>query len=136
MRKAWMGVLAVVALFAVLAGPAAAEEGNKVWRLNGKRWEFVPEKLTPAPEATTVRVEVPKAEAETWGYRTVGKKTERVYYREVPRPAPVVEKGHFCNLRVETHGKRTVWHHFCKVNGVEKPCPGMNAAGECLAVAE
>ena len=132
MRRLWMGVLAAF-LCAVPALAAAAEEGApaKVWRLDGKRWVLVAEKLTPAPEPATLRVEVPKAEAETYAYRTVGKTVERVYFREVPRPAPVVEKGHFCNVRVETVGKHVEFRHFCKVNGVEKACPGMDAEGAC-----
>lgn len=63
----------------------------------------------------------------------MGKRTERVYFREVPRTAPEMLKGHACSWRLHYDGKRTTRENFCVVNCVVQACRGFDKAGNCLA---
>lgn len=133
MRRLLMSVLGAVALLAAMAGPAVAQEKERVW--NGKRWEWVQKKV--AEEPSTVLVEVAREErreGDIPGMKTVGKNTVIAYYQRMPIPEPAVAKGHTCGERVTTVRKHVEFRQYCKVDGVEKPCPGMSEAGECLMV--
>lgn len=124
MRRMCLGVLAFLA---VLAAPAWATQEEKIW--TGKRWEWV--NKAPA-ETYPLMVEVAREEAETTGMKTVGKNVVTAYYRRAP--AAEAPKGHACVTRYSTVLKHLEVRHYCRVDGVEKPCPGMTPAGECLAV--
>jgi hypothetical protein len=133
MRRLLMSVLGAFGLLAVLAAPAAAQEKERVW--TGKRWDWVEKKVSEEPK--TVLVEVAREErkeGDILGMKTVGKHTEIAYFRRMPNPEPAVAKGHACDVRATTVLKHVEFRHFCRVDGVEKPCPGMTATGECLAV--
>lgn len=133
MRRLLMSALGAVALLATMAAPAAAQDKERVW--TGKRWDWVEKKVIEEPK--TMLVEVTREEhkeGDFLGAKTVGKNTVMTYFRRVPIPEPVVAKGHACSMRVMTVLKHLEFRHFCRVDGAEKPCPGMNEAGECLAV--
>lgn len=143
MRIVWKGgcaIVALLALLALLAAPAAAQEAKeRVWKSDGKRSFWAYETVKPVEEPKTILVEVPRGEhkeGDLAALKTVGKHYERVYYRRVPLPEPAVVKGHTCDMRVVTVLKHVEFRHFCRVDGAEKPCPGMNKAGECLAIAK
>lgn len=130
MKRMCTALLGAFALLALLASPAWAQEAKeKVW--NGKRWEWVTR--TPA-EAKAPLMEVAREEAEIVGMKTVGKNVVTAYFRRAP--AATALKGHSCDTRWTTVLKHYEVRHFCRVNGAEKPCPGMTTAGECLAVVE
>ena len=126
-------VLATAGILTLLGASAVAQEVRKemVWKGDAKRGAWV-----------EVTVEVPKTvlveskEGDILGMKTVGKNVERVYFKRVPLAEEAVVKGHTCSLRVVTVLKHLEFRHFCRVNGAEKPCPGMSEAGECLAVLE
>ena len=134
MRKLMWSMLGAAGLLAALAGTARAQEETKrVY--NGKRWEWVAVKADEKP--TTLLVALApgeEKEGDIPGTTTVGKNTVLVYFRRVPIPAAEVAKGHTCSERVTTVLKHLEVRHFCRVDGAEKPCPGMTKAGECLAV--
>ena len=127
MRRTMITLLGVAGLLAALAPPAAAQENGKdwVWHTDGKRYwrteEFVkPPYVTP----TTMTVDVAPGDhqqGDSWRMSYVGKRTERVYTREVPRPAPEFAKGHECSWRLHYVGKRTTREWFCTEDGVEHP---------------
>ena len=135
MHRTLMGLLGGVGFLAACALPAATqEEGKQEWVW--KRYTRVPVTAAPAEAPKTMLVEVPRGqqkEGDIYGTKLVGKNTEFVYYRRVPIPEPVVVKGHKCSMRALQVRKHTEFQHFCIVDGAEKPCPGMNEKGECLA---
>jgi len=133
MRRNLMGFLGVAALLAALAAPAMAQETQTVWQTDGKRWSRSEEAVKPFVMPTTYRMEVAAGEekaGDVQGFKYLGKRTEAVYFREMPfAEAP---KGHECSWKMVYEKKAMSQRHFCLENGAEKPCPGMNAAGECL----
>jgi hypothetical protein len=134
MCRTWMGVLGVAALLAALAAPAVAQENEWVWKTDGKRYWRTEEAVKPFVMPTTYFKEVAAGESKEGdipGFKYLGKRTEAVYFREAPFAAPA--KGHECTWRMKYEKKFMTQEHFCLFNGAEKPCPGMNAAGECLA---
>jgi len=138
MFKMLMGSLGLAGLLAAFAGPAAGQDNGKdwVWHTNGKHWWRTEEVVKPVVMPTTTTVEVAPGdqnECDVQGFKIVGKRTERVYFREVPIPAPEVVKGHECSWRLHYDGKRTTRENFCVVNGVEQACPGFDKSGNCLA---
>jgi hypothetical protein len=129
MRRLMITVLGAVGLLAALTAPALGQE-ERVW--TGKRWEFRAVKAE-APKAAMMAVAAAeKTDGDVPGVRTVGKNLERAWFR--PAAAEATAKGHFCSQRSTTVLKHVEHRHFCRMDGAEKPCPGMNAAGECLAV--
>jgi len=134
MLRKLMGVLGVAALLAALAGPAVAQEKEWVWKTDGKRYWRTEEFVKPAVMPATYLKEVAAGEQKEGaiqGFKYLGKRTEVAYFREVPFAEPM--KGHECTWRMVYQKKAMLKEHFCLRNGAEKPCPGMNAAGECLA---
>jgi len=133
-RKA-MGALGVLALLAALATPAVAQEKEYGWKTDGKRYWRTEEATAPVPMPATYLKEVPAGEekaGDVQGFKYLGKRTEAMFFREVPfAEAP---KGHECTWKMVYEKKAVYQNHFCQVNGAEKPCPGMNAAGECLGM--
>lgn len=132
MFRTLTGVLGVAALLAALAAPAVAQEKEWVWKTDGKRYWRTEEAVKPAVMPATTLKEVAAGEpGAILGFKYTGKTMERVYFKEVPfAEAP---KGHECSWKMVYEKKEVAKKHFCLVNGAEKPCPGMNAAGECLA---
>jgi hypothetical protein len=129
-----MGVLGVAALLAALAAPAVAQEKEWVWKTDGKRYFRTEEAVKPFVMPTTYLKEVPAGEekaGDLQGFKYVGKRMEKVFFREAPFAE--AQKGHECTWKMVYEKKAVYKNHFCLVNGAEKPCPGMNAAGECLA---
>ena len=139
MHKRLMGLLGAIGFLAACAVPASAQEEGKterVWKSDGKRYSWVEVKVAPVEVPGTLLVEVPRGqqkEGDLYGTKLVGKNTEFVYYRRLPIPEPTVVKGHRCSMRTARVRKNTEFQHFCIVDGVEMPCPGMNEKGECLA---
>jgi hypothetical protein len=129
-----MALLGVAAMLAVLAGPAMAQETNTVWQTDGKRYWRTEEIVKPFVMPTTRTMEVAageQKEGDIQGFKNIGKRTEIVYFREVPLENKVV-KGHECTWKMVYEGKSTYKQHFCLVDGLAQACPGMNGAGECL----
>jgi len=135
MCRKMMAVFGVAALMAALAGPAVAQEKEYVWKTDGKRWTRTEEVVKPFVMPATYLKEVPAGEekaGDVQSFKYLGKRTEVVFFREVPfAEAP---KGHECTWKMVYEKKAVTRNHFCLVNGAEKPCPGMNAAGECLGM--
>jgi hypothetical protein len=135
MARKLMVVLGVLGSLAAIAGPAAAQEKNDwVWHTDGKRWWRTEEPVMPAMMPKTYLAEVPageQKEGDIQGFKYVGKRTERVYFRETPF-AEAPKSGHECSWRMVYEKKSVNKYHFCIVNGVEQACAGMDAAGECL----
>jgi hypothetical protein len=135
MCRKLMGVLGVAALVGALAGPAVAQEKDYVWKTDGKRWTRTEEVVKPFVMPATYLKEVPAGEEKAGdieGFKYLGKRTEKVFFRETPfAEAP---KGHECTWKMVYEKKVTTKVHFCLMNGAEKACPGMNAAGECLGM--
>lgn len=129
------GLLGVAALLAALATPAVAQETDWVWKTDGKRYWRTEGLVKPFVMPNTTRIEVApgeQKEGDVQGFKYTGKRMERVYFREVPR-TEVAHKGHECTWRMKYVKKYVERDHYCLVNGAEKPCPGMNEKGECLA---
>jgi hypothetical protein len=128
-------VLGALALLAALATPAVAQEKEFVWKTDGKRYWRSEEFVKPFEMPATFLKEVPAGEekaGDVLGLKVVGKRTEKVYFRETPfAEAP---KGHECTWKMVYEKKQVLQNHFCLVNGAEKACPGMNGAGECLGM--
>ncbi|HEX7897635.1 MAG TPA: hypothetical protein VF950_07725 [Planctomycetota bacterium] len=132
MRKLLMTALGAVGLLALMAAPAAAQE-ERVW--TGKRWNWVEKKVSEEPKTMLVEVaREERKEGDILGMKTVGKHMENAYFRRMPNAEPAVAKGHACGMRATTVLKHVEFRHYCRVDGAEKPCPGMTEAGECLAV--
>ena len=128
-----MGVLGVAALLAALAGPAVAQEKEFVWKTDGKRYWRTEEIVKPFVMPATYLKEVAAGEekaGDVEGFKYLGKRTEKVFFRETPFAEAL--KGHECTWKMVYEKKAVNKVHFCEVNGAEKACPGMNAAGECL----
>ena len=143
MKQIMMSVLLTSGLLGSFALPAMAQTESKkspdccAWRYvtEGKRavrrtW-CVNEDAgkMPAP----VRVEVKPEDrhpGDDWGLKIVGKRTERVYYREVPRSheaAANTDCEHAvskddCNASSFTVGKRTERRAFCDRNDHRVMC--------------
>jgi hypothetical protein len=132
MFKKLMGVMGVATLLAAFAGPAMAQEKEYVWKTDGKRWTRTEEFVKTVMPATYLK-ELPTGEekaGDVQGFKYLGKRTEIVFFRETPfAEAP---KGHECTWKMVYEKKAVTQNHFCFMNGAEKPCPGQNAAGECL----
>ena len=140
MTRSWMAVLGLASMLAALAACAVAQEGEQSccttsYAPEGKhlvRKEYCPEPFE-MPSTTLIQVAPgEQQEGDFYAYRTEGKRTVRIYLREVPVAAPEVAQGHECSYRYRPVGKSTVREQFCIVNGQEQRCPGMNTAGECL----
>jgi hypothetical protein len=130
-----MALLGVLAVMAALAGPAVAQEKEYVWKTDGKRWFRTEEFVQPFVMPKTYFAEVPAGEfkaGEAASYKYFGKTMERVYLLETPLAEAA--KGHECTWKMVYEKKYTNKLHFCLMNGAEKPCLGMNAAGECLGM--
>jgi len=124
MSRILMGLIGAAGLLAALAAPAVAQENGKdwVWHSNGKRYWRTEEVVKPFVMPTTTTVEVARGEqreGDVLGYKSVGKSSERVYFREVPRQEPV--QGHQCSWRMTYTGKTMSREQFCVENGVEQP---------------
>jgi len=138
MSRMVMGALGAAGLLALLAVPAQGQENGKdyVWHTDGKRCWRTEEYVKPFVMPTTMTIEVApgdRKEGDVPGFKYLGKRTERVYFREVQRPAPEVAQGHECAWRLHITGKQTTRENYCVVNGVEQACPGFDRAGHCLA---
>lgn len=137
MKRMLTAALALGSLLGGLAVPAAAQDERTdwVWHTDGKRWWRTEEVVKPFVMPTTMTIEVApgqQKEGDILGFKYIGKRMERVYFREVPRPAPEVVKGHECSWRLHYVGKRTTRENYCVVNGVEQACPGFDKSGVCL----
>jgi hypothetical protein len=126
MRRMLMSLLGVAGLLAALAPPAVAQECDTdwVWHSDGKRYWRTQEYVQPEDTFPTMNVVVAageRKEGDFRGVRYVGKQTERVYLREVPRPAPALPTGHECAWRFRYVGKTTTREWFCREHAVEQP---------------
>jgi hypothetical protein len=133
-----MKVLTAAALLAAMAAPAVAQEKEKVYKSDGKRWFLVERAVMPAAvEPATALLEVARGERKEGdipGMKYVGKTPERATFRRVPAAEEAAARGHRCDTRALYVKKWVEFRHFCRVDGSEMACPGMNKAGECLAV--
>lgn len=127
-----IGFVAAAAVVAALAAPASAQDTEWVWKTDGKRWTKVEQPAKPFAWPATKLMEVEKQEGALQGFKYVGKRMLPAYFVEVPFAAPAAQ-GHECTWRLAYEKKAVNKHHFCLRNGAEKPCPGMNPTGECLA---
>jgi hypothetical protein len=121
-----VSVLGVAGLLAALAPPTVAQDNGKdwVWHTDGKRYWRTEECVNLYVTPTTMTIDVvsgDRQEGDSWRMSYVGKHLERVYTREVPRPAPEFAKGHECSWRFRYVGKTTTRESFCSENGVEQP---------------
>ena len=88
-------------------------------------------------KAGTVRIEVKPEDrqpGDVEGFKTVGKRTERVYYRDVERKPQAAADStctskEGCNYAFFTEGKRIERRSFCEHNGQRVMCG--EKAGEC-----
>ncbi len=135
MRTNLMAILGIAAM-AAFAVPASAQDSHTVWHSDGKRY-WRSEEPGKAPEVSkTYLKELPageQKEGDVQGFKVVGKRTERVYFRETPLAAEVA-KGHECSWRMVYEKKQVYKYNFCVENGVEMSCAGMTDAGECLGM--
>jgi hypothetical protein len=101
---------------------------------DGKR-TFKRHHCVQAGKTGTVRVEVKPEDrkpGDIEGRKTVGKRTERVYYRDVdqkPAPESKCASKDGCNFSFVTEGKRTVRQSYCEHGGRRVVCG--EKAGEC-----
>jgi hypothetical protein len=144
MNRLVVAVLGVVGLLGLLAGPALAQaEPEKKsccsygYFTEGKhvaRKEFC-ESSEPfrMPETWIVQVAPSEQRAgDLYAYATVGKRTERVILREVPRVPAEVVKGHECFYGWFNVAKHTERKMLCGIDGNETLCVGM-ANEQCQA---
>lgn len=134
MKQIMMSVLLTSGLLGSFAVPAMAQSDSKkssdccTWgyvtegkRAVRKTW-CVSEDAGKMP--ATVRVEVKPEDrqpGDDWGLKIVGKRTERVYYREVPRTSEAAastdcehaKSKDDCNASYFTVGKRSDRRAFC-----------------------
>lgn len=99
-----------------------------VWTTDGKRWTRTEGERKPEPPPrTTATREIPPGErqdGDDWRLHYEGKRTEKVYTRDVPVPPPTT--GHVCSWRYRYEGKRLWRERFCIVDGVEHPYEEMH----------
>ena len=124
MLRMVMGLMGVAGLLAAIAAPAVAQENGKdwVWHTDGKRYWRTEEEVKPFVMPTTTTIEVApgeQKEGDVQGFKYLGKRTERVYFREVPRQE--LAKGQECSWRMTYVGKTMSREQFCVENGVEQP---------------
>jgi hypothetical protein len=141
MSRMLMGALGLAGLLAALATPVPAQTSDTdwVWHTDGKRWWRSEEVVQPVAMPTTMTVEVAPGDeqpGDVQGFKYVGKTTERVYFREVPRPSPELAKGHECSWRTHYDGKRVLREDFCVIDGTEQACAGFDRSGRCLTPKE
>jgi hypothetical protein len=116
-----MGVLGVLAMLAALATPAVAQDEEYGWKTDGKRYWRTEEAAAPALMPATYLKEVPAGEqkaGDVQGFQYLGSGPRSCSFAKSRSPKPrrgTSAPGRWCN-------------------GAEKPCPGMNAAGECLGM--
>jgi len=136
MFRKMTAALGVLALLAALAAPAVAQEKERVWKTDGKRYWRTEELRLPAEMPATALVALPAGEQTCGGilgFRYVGKRMEWTYFQEVP-VAPALVPAHECTWRMVYEMKAVNKRHFCLVNGAQKPCPGMGEGGACLGM--
>jgi hypothetical protein len=127
-------VIAVLGLLALLAGPALAQETEWKWTTDGKRWTRTEVPVQPFVMPTTKLVPAAAGEEGAFlGFKYEGKQMQRVWFKEVPL-APEMAKAHECTWKLVYEKKAVFQKHLCVMNGAEKACCGMNAAGECLGM--
>jgi hypothetical protein len=137
MSRMLMGVLGAAGLLAAVTGsaPAQTSDTDWVWHTDGKRWWRTEEVVKPFAMPPTMIVEVAPGDekpGDVRGVKYLGKRTEIVYFREVPRPSSDLAKGHECSWRMHYDGKHTTRESFCVVDGTEQACPGFDKSGRCL----
>lgn len=104
---------------------------------DGKRTSIKHQCVQDQKSAYTVRIEVKPEDrqpGDSEGFKTVGKRTERVYYRDVERkPQTAAESTcttkEGCDVSFFTEGKRIERRSFCEHNGHRVICG--EKAGEC-----
>lgn len=150
MKQIMMSVLLTSELLGSFGVPAMAQSDSKkssdccTWgyvtqgkRAVRKTW-CVNEDTGKMP--TTMRVEVrpeDRQPGDDWGLKMVGKRTERVTYRDVPRTPEVVantdceqaKSKDDCNASFFTVGKRSERRAFCDRNDHRVMCG--EKSGEC-----
>lgn len=107
-------------------------DGKRTHRIN----HCVQDSKTQMP--TTVRIEVKPEDRQVGdveGVKYVGKRTERVYFRDIERKADATKDAtcsgskEGCNYMFVTVGKHTERRSFCEHNNQQVMCG--NKAGEC-----
>ena len=144
MNTIMMSALTVLGMTGFFGSPATAQSEVKkatddclTWTsvYDGKRtykkYHCVEEEKPRMPD--TVRVEVKfedRQPSDDWGLRIVGKRTDRVYYREVPRASQTsanadcehTKSKDDCNASYFTVGKRSERRAFCDRNDHRVMC--------------
>jgi hypothetical protein len=103
---------------------------------DGKRTSIKHHCVQDPKAANTVRIDVKPEDrrpGDIEGWKTVGKRSERTYYRDV-EPAPVTANSDCgskdgCNYSFTTVGKHPERRSFCEHNGQRVTCG--DKAGEC-----
>lgn len=104
----------------------------------GKRMSVKRHCVQDQKSANTARIKVKPEDrrpGDIEGFKTVGKRTERVYYRDVERKADAAAESTCsgskddCNYTFVTVGKHTERRSFCEHNGQRVMCG--DKAGEC-----
>ena len=143
MKQIMMSVLLTSGLLGSFALPAMAQTDSKKTP-DCCTWSYVTEGRRAVRKTTcvndeagkmpsTMRVEVKPEDRQSgddWGLKIVGKRTERVYYREVPRPAQAAantdcehaKSKDDCNASFFTVGKRSERKVFCDRNDTRVMC--------------
>ena len=135
MRRMLFRVLGAAGLLAALAPPARAQECP--WECGQDPVCGMPEECSsPVVMSDWMTIQVvlgDRKAGDIRGFQYVGKRTERVYFREVPRPDPVLVQGHECRWRFHYVGKSTWRERYCVENGVEQPFARHTQFGEHTA---
>jgi len=112
MGSKWLGLLGITFL-AVAARQAAAQECERQTFCNADleqgRQSSAPEDADAYPR--TVRIEVPPRDrkpGDIQGFKYVGKRLERVYFRDVERPLSEREPQETSGWHYRYDGKRTI----------------------------